>query len=189
MTKRTRTELKTYFNTGDRPTEQNFSDWIDSYYHGDDPTWADYADSQYTQASPFALTKNTDTILPNDGLNGIMTYEGSNPMYDATTQKVTGENGGTRLITLSCNVLPASGGNAPNYIEFWFDIGGAVGELYRRLSTFPKGSGVVRPITLTTYVYTLDTWEANGADMYVSSDGNCDIYDIRYVIARITQPF
>jgi hypothetical protein len=179
--------LKGYFNTGDKPTELNFADLIDSFYHAEDPGWADYADSQYTAASPFSISADTDTAVPNDALNGPKTYEPTPPLYDASTQKILGRNGETLLITLDCKVVPQSG--AATWIDFWFDIGGSVGELYRRISSFPKGSGVARNITLTTFVYTLDTWEANGADVLCRSNGPCNIYDIRYVIARITQPF
>lgn len=34
--KRSRDLLKTYFQTGDTPTEQQFADWLDSYFHKDD---------------------------------------------------------------------------------------------------------------------------------------------------------
>lgn len=99
--------------------------------------------------------------------------------------KITGIQGESRIITLNCNVLPTNAGTT--YIEFWFDIGGAVGELYRRIVSFPKGNGVLRPVTLSTAVYTLDTWEANGADVYVRANGTADIYDVRYVINRLTK--
>jgi len=36
MSKRTRTILKSWFETGDIPTQEQFADWIDSYWHLDD---------------------------------------------------------------------------------------------------------------------------------------------------------
>lgn len=144
--------------------------------------WADYADSTYTSGSPLALAANTDTLLPNDAVNGPKQYAQGLSFYNSGTGKILGVNGETRLITIDCNVLPTNAGTT--YIEFWFDIGGSVGELYRRIVSFPKGNGVIRPVTLTTLVYTLDTWESNGADVYVRANGTADIYDIRYVIGR-----
>lgn len=95
---------------------------------------------------------------------------------------ITGQNGDGYVITVDLKAKPTNAGTS--YVEIWFDIGGAVGELYRRINTFPKGNGVERPITLSTLVYTLNTWEANGAKVYIESDNTCDIYDIRFVIAR-----
>ena len=36
MTQRTATILKTYFNTGDKPTETNFGDMLESYLNHED---------------------------------------------------------------------------------------------------------------------------------------------------------
>ena len=33
---KTKTELKTYFETGDKPTQEQFYDWMDSYWHKDE---------------------------------------------------------------------------------------------------------------------------------------------------------
>lgn len=96
--------------------------------------------------------------------------------------KITGLEGEMRLITLNCTVTPTNAGTT--YIEFWFDIGGAVGELYRRIVSFPKGNGVARPITLTTNVYTLDTWEANGAEVYMRANNTANVYDCRLIVQR-----
>lgn len=96
---------------------------------------------------------------------------------------ITGKNGDSYIITLDFKAKPTNAGTS--YIETWFDIGGSVGELYRRINTFPKGNGVERAITHSTGVYTLNTWEGNGAKVYVEADNTCDIYDIRFVIIRL----
>lgn len=38
---------------------------------------------------------------------------------------------------------------------------------------------------LNTQVYTLDTWEANGAETHIRTNVATEIFDIRYVIARV----
>jgi len=142
---------------------------------------ADYADSTYTSGSPFSLSANTDTLLPNDGVNGPKTYEPPGfTLY--SSGKIRGKEGDALTITVEFKSEPTN--QTATNLEIWFDIGGSVGELYRRITTFPKGAGVVRNIVNTTLVYTLDTWEANGAEVYVRSNGPVDIYNIRYVIAR-----
>lgn len=145
--------------------------------------WADYVDTQYTDIAPFSVLADTDTVLPNNAGAVLDAYKPEliDTFYNGTT--ITGSTGDARLITLSLNALPTSANTTQ--IEFWFDIGGAVGELYRRISGFPKGNGVIRPITLSTGVYTLDTWQANGATVYVRANGTVDLYDIRYVITQL----
>lgn len=144
--------------------------------------WAQYADTVYTSGSPLLVLADTDTLLPNNK-GGVL--EGQLPsdiatFYDGTV--ITGRNGDDITITVDMKALPTSAGTT--YIEVWFDIGGAVGELYRRIVSFPKGNGVVRPINFTVSGYTLGTWEANGATAYVRANGPVSIYDIRYVISR-----
>lgn len=143
--------------------------------------WADYADTQYTEGSPFEILGDTDYDLPNNGgIARISQAPSGVVLYDPSEQKITGRNGDGVLITVDCKVKPTSAGTT--YVEFWFDIGGAVGELYRRPLTFPKGNGVERPVNFTVSGYTLDTWEANGAQARVRANGPADIYDIRYVV-------
>lgn len=36
MAQQTRSNLKNLFQTGDKPTQQNFADWLDSFYHKED---------------------------------------------------------------------------------------------------------------------------------------------------------
>jgi hypothetical protein len=150
--------------------------------------WASYADTTYTEGSPFQLLADTDTLLPNDSGSNIITqipYDVTE-FYDGSV--ITGQNGDTMVITIDFLSKPTSG--ATTYIETWLDITGGTGtptslaNLYKRIISFPKGNGVERPIVLSTMVYSLDTWEANGAVVKVRANGTCDIYDIRYVITR-----
>tara|TARA_R110000772_G_scaffold27585_3_gene70054 strand:+ start:2187 stop:2726 length:540 start_codon:yes stop_codon:yes gene_type:complete len=148
----------------------------------DDTGWGNYSDTEYTSGSPFSIVADTDTVLPN---NKGSVLEGQLPsdvttFYDGTV--ITGQNGDSILITVDMKATPTSAG--ATYIEVWFDIGGAVGELYRRIISFPKGQGQLRPINFTVSGYTLGTWEANGATAYVRCNGTAEIYDIRYVITR-----
>lgn len=147
-----------------------------------DSGWGQYQDTQYTSGSPFSVAAATDTVLPN---NAGAVIESQKPA-DVTTfyngSVITGRAGDGILISIDCKLLPTNAGTTT--AEFWFDIGGAVGELYRRIVTFPKGAGVERPLNFSVSGYTLDTWEANGATVYVRSNNTMDVYDIRYVITR-----
>lgn len=144
--------------------------------------WGSYADTQYTSESPFSLPANTDTALPNNKGTTIETYKPKDvtTFYDGSV--ITGREGDGILITVDLIVTPS--GPTASSIDLWFDIGGAIGELYRRPVSFLKGSGVDNPINFTVSGYTLDTWEANGATVYARANGACTIHGIRYVISR-----
>lgn len=145
--------------------------------------WGEYSDTIYTSGSPLPLVADTDTALPNNKGSSIETQKPSDvtTFYDGTV--ITGRNGDGILITVEFIAVPTQVGT--DSIEVWFDIGGSVGELYRRILTFPKGQGVARNINFTVAGYTLGTWEANGATVYVrAGGGTCDVYNVRYVVTR-----
>lgn len=148
----------------------------------DDTGWGQYADTQYTSGSPLSILADTDTVLANNKGSVIETYKPRDvtTFYDGAV--INGKEGDGILITVDFQALPTNA-NA-TYIEVWFDIGGSVGELYRRIISFPKGAGVVRPVNFTVGGYTLNTWEANGATVFCRANGPVDIYGIRYVIQR-----
>ena len=144
--------------------------------------WGEYSDTQYTSGSPFSVAADTDTVLPNNAGSKIESQKPSDvtEFYDGTV--ITGRNGDGLAITVDFLAVPTSA--AATYIEVWIDIGGGIDPLYKRIVTFPKGSGVVRPINFSVNAYTLNTWEANGGTVYVRSNGPVDLYNIRYVLTR-----
>lgn len=144
--------------------------------------WAQYADGQYTQSSPLSVVGNVDSVLPNNAASIIDSQKPEDvaTFYDGT--HITGRNGDGIALTVDLNAIPTQVGTT--YVEIWLDIGGSVGELYKRIISFPKGSGIVRPINFSVSAYTLGTWEANGATVHIKANGNIDVYDVRYVITR-----
>lgn len=101
--------------------------------------WGQYQDTQYTSVSPFALAADTDTNLPNNAGSVIETQKPTDvtTFYDGTV--ITGRNGDGVTLTIEFQAEPTN--VATTYLEVWVDIGGSVGELYRRIITFPKGQG------------------------------------------------
>lgn len=144
--------------------------------------WGDYADTQFTEASPFSVVGGVDTLVPNNKGQVIETQKPTDvtTFYDGAV--ITGRNKDGILITIDLKAKPTAAGTS--IIDFWLDIGGTVGRLYQRPVTFPKGVGVERPISFSISGYTLNTWEANGARLYCNADAAVDLYDIRYVITR-----
>lgn len=150
--------------------------------------WAQHADDQYTSVSPFSIVADTDTILPNNNANIIDSQKPSDitNFYNGTV--ITGRSGDGLAITIDFNVTPTNANTT--YIEIWIDITGGTGtptdlaNLYRRIVSFPKGTGVERPVNFTVSGYTLGTWQANGGVVKVRANGSADIYNIRYVLTR-----
>lgn len=148
--------------------------------------WAAYNDTQYTEASPLAVAADTPTILPNNK-GGVLEIQIPKDLADIggwvdDSGKIQGLNGDAVLITLDFQAIPQESGTT--LLDVWFDIGGAVGELYRRTVSFPRGQFASKSVTSTTLVYTLDTWEANGATVYVEASKAVDIHSIRAVMSR-----
>ena len=144
--------------------------------------WANYSDTAYTSVAPFTILADTDTVLPNNKGSvidsqlpiDIATY------YDAGVIK--GFDGDSMEILIEFKVKPTSA--AATYVEVWLNIGGVFTELFKRITGFPKGTGVERPISFTTLAFNGATWEANGATVYVRSNGPLELYDIRYIVSR-----
>ena len=144
--------------------------------------WADYVDTTYTSGSPLAIVADTDTVLPNNAGTIIQSEKPTDISAFYSGGVITGREGDGIAITVDFDVTPTEVGTT--FLETWVDIGGSVGELYRRIATFPKGNGVERHITFSTVGYTLDTWEANGGTVYVRTNGTANIYNIRFLLHR-----
>ena len=154
--------------------------------------WSDYVDTVYTELNPYSLAANTPTRIPNNKgtireaqkpIDVRNFYILDSPLTTPALGKIAGINGDSYLITIDFKAKPTAANTT--LLETWLDIGGAIGELYRRSYSFPKGVGIERSIGSTTAVYTLDTWQSNGADILVEANGTCDIYDIRFVVFRV----
>lgn len=146
-------------------------------------------DTEYTSISPFSVGAEIITLVPNNNGEVLDSQKPSDveTFYNGTT--ISGRNGDDITITFDAKVKPTAVGTT--YIEIWFDITGGTGtptkfaNLFNRIISFPKGSGIERPINFTVDGYTGPTWEANGAIVKCISNGSFEIYDIQYIIKRI----
>lgn len=140
--------------------------------------WASYIDTQYTNLSPFTLLANTDTKVPNNAGTKVETQKPIHvtTYWDEVTQKITGRNGDGLDIMLYWVGIP-SAQNAE--LDVWIDIGGAVGELYRQTFLF-RGTNQKGILYSLPSAYTLNTWEANGGDIYMRSSVNMDMYGFTF---------
>ena len=145
--------------------------------------WASYTDSQYVDAgTAVTIPADSDTALPN---NAGVIVDSQKPadittFYDGSV--ITGRTGDNLDIMVYFKAVPTV---VNQWLEVWIDIGGAVGELYRQTFVFPKGASIERGVVYgLPSAYTLGTWEANGATVYVRSNAAVDIYKINYNFDR-----
>lgn len=163
----------------------NGTSWIPLSSSTNDYTgWADYVDGVYTSSSPYTLIANNKITLPN---NATIIRDTQMPVdvtefYDATTSTIIGRNGDGLNIVIEFDLRPIV--NQTTKITVAIDIGGAVGEIYRRDFITSKGVGVEHYYLSSFNAYTLNTWEANGGAIKIESDYDIEIYNIRYVLTR-----
>ena len=144
--------------------------------------WASYVDTQYTSGSPFSLAANTDTVLPNNAGGGPRSQLPLDVADFYSGGLITGRSGDGLDAMFYFKSVPTA---ANQWLDIWFDIGGAVGELYRQTFAFPRGAGVERGILYALpSAYTLDTFESNGGTVYVRSNAIATIYDINFNFDR-----
>ena len=145
--------------------------------------WASYVDTQYPDSdNVFSLSANTDTLLQNNAGIIIDSQKPSDidTFYDGSV--ITGRNGDNLDLMF---YFKAKSSIQNQWLDIWLDIGGSVGQLYRQTFGFTKGTGTERSILYALpSAYTLDTWEQNGASVYVRSNGATEIYDINFNFDR-----
>lgn len=148
--------------------------------------WAVYGDSQYTEVSPLSISVGNTEIVDIDGLgNTITTYLPSDTInfYDTTTSKITPTNiGDGYTFTLS---FKGSSNSNNGSATIGVDIGGAIGEIFRRSFRFPRGTNQTHEFYMPSQGYSLNTFVANGGEIKITSDvGTSEIWDISLQVHR-----
>ncbi|GGB83938.1 hypothetical protein GCM10007424_24930 [Flavobacterium suaedae] len=155
--------------------------------------WGKYSDSQYTSGTPFSITADTDTIVPN---NSNLVNENQLPTDVATFtelidsvasglsydySKILGGENDNLSIDINLKSIPTDA--SASYIELWFNDGS--GQENKHMFTFPKGMGEVRHINLSIAAILSSDWDVNGGTLYARCNGSCNIYDISWSVSRI----
>lgn len=152
--------------------------------------WGNYVDGQYTEGAPLSLVADTRTLIDNDGL-GALTNENFLPpdvstFFDGTNSKILCENGWGLMLTIEMTGKPTTA--TTTFLDLELDIGAPVGAIYPRTVTFPKGQNVGRPFSFTIGGYALGTFELNGGQWFAQANAAIDLYDIRYIVHRVSKP-
>lgn len=145
--------------------------------------WATYVDTEYTESNKYKLFNEVKVTLPN---NAGFILDSQKPyyidsFYDSSSKSITGRNGDGIIVTIEFWAVPKTNKGS---LSTSIDIGGTVGEIYPRLTTFRQKKNEAQPVSMSISGYTLDTWEANGGKLKIITHGDFEIYGIRYVITN-----
>lgn len=146
--------------------------------------WAEYQDTEYTSSSPFTVLLDTDTVIPNNAgtIRQDQKPKDVDTLYNPLTKTIPGRYGDGLIV--HCDFKFTSSSAAGAYFEVWLDLGASVVDLYRRVTTMPKGNDTEHGFSISVGTFTYDTWEALGAQFKIRASVNTDIYDVRYVLTR-----
>lgn len=142
--------------------------------------WAVYSTSLYTEALPLVVPQGTTATVIIDGLGSptITSFlpDGVSELVDLVTGKISPTAvGNGYAFTFSFKASnTSSNGSATQSVN----IGGSFGQIFARNFRFPRGTNIAHNFTLTTVGYALDTFNANGGAIEITSDqGSSTIWD------------
>jgi hypothetical protein len=152
-----------------------------SYVHG----WASYADTVWTEASPFTILAGNTAVVDNNANNKIEVQlpRGVLSFYDEINNKITPENEGDAY-SISFRFNAKSSANNDRF-DVFLDINAVTGAIIRETKSFNKGVGVEQSFNINFTVFSLDTFVLNGGKITITAEaGNLSLYRIVYVIVR-----
>lgn len=148
--------------------------------------WGNYADTQYTELSPFVVNSGTVSNLPNNKGSVIETYlpEGVTTLYDGTRVAPEGIGDGYEL---RVGFKAKSSSNSGSF-ALRLDIS-AAGDgsniILERSATFLKGTNTEQKFSFTSGLFSLGTFVSNGGLLqFQSITGNSSIYEVSFLIKR-----
>jgi len=145
--------------------------------------WIEFGDDEYTETAPLSIPQsNGRALLPNNGSNviNITQTEGLDTILDSN--KLQPDNEGDSYDWTIQFIVDPTLNNRNLTLEL--DIGGSSGVIWSKTIRLARGAGVDTKVSETIDLYTLDEFIQNGGEIYVTCDGNIDVYDIIYKIER-----
>ena len=178
-----------YFNYGNQALDVTWNG-VNLYVFGNkqpnETGWGNYQDTTFTAASPLILAANDTITLP---LIPDLVDESQLPydlqtFYDSAVDTViVGMNGDSYSVTFEYTL--AQNSISKTKFTWWIDIGGGIPNLYPTTFTANDGNNSIHPNNKSTTYYTLNTWEANGGKIKITTDNSIDLYDMRLVFHRL----
>ena len=145
--------------------------------------WATYKDSQYTSASPFNITTNSQSVLPNNATIKIETLPtGVTTFYNTTSQKyLMTDTLGFYSIRVRFKVV---GSNQASYLNV--SMSKDTTETPYSQDTALRGDSQVQNLQFETVMYGDSALSTNGLTIRVKAfDRAVSIYDIEVTVAKL----
>lgn len=151
--------------------------------------WWNIQDTTFTSSNPLSILTNTRTKLQINADSVIDSFGSNNSVsadiWDDTNYKITPlQNGDSYIFRLSMTVNPTL--NNRNFTVD-LDIGGTQGIIFERSRRLTRGANVDIKISMTNSIFTLGTFIANGGEIYITCDGDVDIFNVSLFIQKVTQ--
>lgn len=150
--------------------------------------WVAITDTTYTSGSPFTILSGVDTVLRWNVDSFIDTYApdlyDNTDYFDDVNWRVNSPILGAAYdYRLRFKCVPSAN---TKVLTTSFSIGTGVGSqiVIDDRSTDLRTSGVATSVSMTSLIYSLDTFIANGMEVILNANTDCDIYDIGMVINR-----
>lgn len=146
--------------------------------------WINYRDTVHTVSNKQALTAGIDNTITIVDADPIDSYKpvviGSNELWQGNkiTPHAIGDFYNVRFY------FKASISNPNGYFEIKIDIDGAVGNVFNSVELFPKGGNITHAFSRSIALYSLDTFVANGGNIFINPSHSMDIWDKGIVISR-----
>ena len=162
---------------------------IQNYYSlpSDTLGWVSINDLSKTSANPLTvqaartkLSINSDEVIDAYAPRGTSQAD----YYDNATKKIKSPVlGSSYCLRLNFKARPAQN-NAS--ITYEYDIGGSQGVIMSGGIRLFKGGNAITPVTITSYNFTLETYIANGAEIFLTPTHVTEIFDVSLVIGKMT---
>jgi len=150
--------------------------------------WVAITDTTYTSGSPFTISSGVDTVLRFNLDSTIDSYApngySDTDFFDDTNYRVLSPVVGAAYdFRLRFKCVPSAN---TKVLTTSYSIGTGVGSqiVIDSRSTDLRTSGTATSVSMTSLVYALDTYVANGMEIILNANTDCDIYDISMVVNR-----
>jgi hypothetical protein len=151
-----------------------------------DTGWAVYVDSLLTSVAPLVINQGVSSILTNNSATSVTSYlpTGVTSFYDPINNKITPKAVGD-YYSFSIR-FKAKNSNLNGVFDIGFDVGGALGVIFKETVIFAKGADTEQEFNIVINGFSLDTFVPNGGIPKITSIvGAMSIYTVTYQIVRI----
>lgn len=148
--------------------------------------WALYRDTVNTSVTPLTLIAQQPTYIPNNAgvIFDTQLPTGVTSFYNTSTQKITpAQRNDYYIITARFKAISSINGS---FLDLGLDTQGLNGYIFKETLPFTKGAGVEQAYSYKCPGFVSANFLTNGGRIVATANnGNIELYDIEYQIARV----